>query len=179
MEPEIFIYFNTLYYYLRLFYLFAIIAINYVKFSQDKRAYVSPDMQLVESRVSEERNCIRTTAVPSHWWGQAFGKGDHLWRQWWIHKGISWGRQPVMLPVAGEADFHGFHRCCLTFNGTLFNVLHVLKLFNSFQLKTFWKGPARLFSTYFLLSFEKKFEISLNGLFKSWLNRDKIPRSLG
>lgn len=46
-----------------------------------------------------------------------------LWRQWWIYKGC----QPVMLPAAGEADFHGFHRCCLTVNGKLFSVLYILK----------------------------------------------------
>lgn len=50
-----------------------------------------------------------------------------LWRQWWTHKGSSWGHQPVMIAVAGEADFHGFHRCCLTFNGKLFSALHFLK----------------------------------------------------
>lgn len=37
---------------------------------------LSQNFHLEESCVSQEWNCISITAVPSHWWGEDFGKGD-------------------------------------------------------------------------------------------------------
>lgn len=54
------------------------------------------------------------------------------------------------------------------------NIPHFPRAFNFLQLKTFWRGPGRLFSTFFQLSFEKKIEVSIYGFLKLDFNSTKF-----
>lgn len=71
------------------------------------------------THVSQEQNCIRTTSLPSHWWGEVFGKDDHNMIVVMNLEKQQLGHQSVIFSVAYS---HGFHRCCLMFSGKLFRV---------------------------------------------------------